>query len=254
MGLSPSPQPFAGRLKQTRERLSFRGSSPGAGVCRAGRFALDRLVVPLLVRALRLRVRPARRRNRSRRWAGPANGARLGRDRCQSVCRRCTTPPCPLRLEFAAARQGSVAPLGSKCAKFRRAPPAHELAGGFLTVGRGVPRTGRVAIAGGNSLPARPCLPAPWIACQLPSCPAASLADSALRIIAESTAISSAELGHTPTAGCTEGLFTYAALASRPRPCGQMREPGPTIRRGEKLHRCVAPTQACITRRYGRVP
>ena len=74
MGLSPSPRPFSDRLKQTREGWSIRGcfvQRPSLPRCT---HRLGSLVAPLLVRALRLRVRPAHTRNRSRLSASPANG------------------------------------------------------------------------------------------------------------------------------------------------------------------------------------
>ena len=116
----------------------------------------------LLVRALRLRVRPAHPRNRFRLSASPANGpASLETD-----IRRLTDDA---RLRLARCgwnsqpRQGSVAPLGSKCAKFGRAPPAQELADGF---GTGRPRSSRrLHNHSGQEFAGRlPCSPAPWSA------------------------------------------------------------------------------------------
>ncbi len=59
--------------------------------------------------------------------------------------------------------QGSVAPLGSKCAKFGRAPRAQELARGF---GTGRPRSSRRLHRHSNKEFAcrLPCSPAPWSA------------------------------------------------------------------------------------------
>ncbi len=70
-------------------------------------------VAPLLVRALRLRVRPAYHRKRSRLSARPGKWDRFARHRSPLAHRRCTTPPCPLRPEFAAAGKARSPRLGA---------------------------------------------------------------------------------------------------------------------------------------------